>query len=146
MIKQHNFKLLLFHQRSFYSNSHVLSFQSTSPKTFHKTSLTPLCSKISVALSFHNPIKATRHSPSLFFYCLPSHIKLCGKAGRVLYVLELYSRIQKLNKCLHKNLEYFHPKSNLGLSLKILSETQTSGMAIYIPWFESTSASGSLKK
>jgi hypothetical protein len=33
----------------------------------------------------------------------------------------------------------------LGLSLKILSKTQTSGMAIYIPWFESPSASDSLR-
>ncbi len=34
----------------------------------------------------------------------------------------------------HSFLEYFHPKSNLGLSLKILSKTQISGMAIYIPF------------
>jgi hypothetical protein len=42
---------------------HVITYKfirHTCINTFHRISLTPLCSKISVALSFHNPIKATK--------------------------------------------------------------------------------------
>jgi hypothetical protein len=125
MIKQHNFKILLFHQRSFF----IFKFKCFSfnklqipfTKTFQTTLFfsAKLFAHLSPLAWLQNAIQAVL-SLSPFWFAWPH--KICGEANRVLYDFNLYGWLWNLNKCLHKTSRIFLQIRNWDL-VKILSKT-----------------------